>query len=271
MLTGAPHRDAEAGLYANQTASVNGDSGRLAREQAFHDRRFSVGTRDAADKYYVATRASESFYVNRVLAAPAGSRALEYGCGLGSHASDLADRGVRVDAVDLSPVAIEQAREEEAARGRTGVRFQVMDAHALSYDDQTFDLVCGSGILHHLELSRAFAELARVLKPGGRVVFLEPLGHNPAIRLYRRLTPRMRTSDEHPLLVQDLRLAEAYFQHVEARFFHLLSLASVPLRGTRLLEPALSVLERLDDGLLRALPAVRRYAWMTVLEARRSP
>src|SRR3546814_4334755 len=52
---------------------------------------------------------------------------------------------------------------------------------------------------------------SRVLRPGGRAVFIEPLGLNPAIELYRRFTPSARTPDEHPLLRRDFRRFDAAF------------------------------------------------------------
>ena len=73
-----------------------------------------------------------------------------------------------------------------------------MPAERLSYSDSVFDLAVGFAIIHHLDLKPALAELHRVLKPGGVAFFAEPLGTNPAIQLYRRLTPQFRTEDERP-------------------------------------------------------------------------
>lgn len=51
-------------------------------------------------------------------------------------------------------------------------------------------------MLHHLDLSYALPELRRILAPGGRILAVEALDYNPAIKLYRRLTPAMRTEWE---------------------------------------------------------------------------
>lgn len=89
--------------------------------------------------------------------------------------------------------------------------FQIMDAHHLEFSDDTFDIIFGTGILHHLDLETAVKEIFRVLKKDGEIVFLEPLGRNPVGRLIRRLTPEARTPDETPLDKQHFRILEQYF------------------------------------------------------------
>jgi len=242
---------------------------RLEREAAFHDRAFSEKTRAAAGKFYAVAQGSKQFYRDLLLRHGAGKRVLEYGCGTGSCAFDLARRGAAVAGIDIAPVAIELARERAAAEGLAGqVSFQVMDAESLEFSAGRFDLVCGSGILHHLDLERALGEIGRVLKPEGRAVFFEPLGHNPLINLYRWLTPRMRTPDEHPLRAGDLAVLGRFFARVEVRYFHLLSLAAVPLRALPGFGALLGALEALDHLRFR-IPRARRHAWIAVMELSR--
>lgn len=140
---------------------------------------------------------------------------LEYGCGTGSKAFALAHTGAHVVCIDISGVGVAEAT---ARAERDGVRadFVQMDAEALGYSFGAFDLVCGSGIFHHLDMERSLAEVRRVLKPEGTAVFYEPLGTNPIINLYRRLTPSMRTPDEHPLVPADFDLMRRHFREVES-------------------------------------------------------
>lgn len=144
-----------------------------------------------------------------------------------------------------------------------------MDGEHLEFDDAIFDLVCGSAILHHLQLDRAYAEIARVLRPGGLGVFVEALGHNPLINLYRRRTPEMRTIDEHPLRVSDLELASCYFSHASFEYFNLTTLAALPLRRQRVFPAVVDALECADQTLFRRIPYLRRHAWMVVLRLTR--
>jgi SAM-dependent methyltransferase len=242
-------------------------SDRLAREREFHDRAFADDTRGRVGRFYAVARRSQGFYEAQLRRRCAGAAVLEYGCGQGSSAYELAAAGARsVLGIDISPVAIEQARERaELAGCPASTRFEVMDAERLVPRDDTFDLCCGSAILHHLDLDRAFAELARTLRPAGSALFYEPLGHNPAINLYRRATPELRTTDEHPLRTQDLVRAARWFGRVEARYFHMTALAAAAAYGRAPFEPLLRGLEHVDRAVFRLLPAARRWAWVVVL------
>jgi hypothetical protein len=98
-------------------------------------------------------------------------------------------------------------------------------------------------------------------------VFLEPLGHNPLINLYRRLTPSMRTTDEHPLRMRDIARMRDSFGHVEVEFFGLLAPLTAFLGRSRPARAVASRLQRVDRWLL-ARPTLQRFAWMGVITAR---
>lgn len=239
---------------------------RLAREREFHDARFSgdEGSRPAG-RFYAINRASDQFFRDALDAVPKGSRVLDYGCGAGAYAAiHAAGAGHRVTAIDLSPVAIEQARRAaEAAGVADSIDFQVMDAEALELEPGTYDFVCGLGVIHHLNIESALREVARVMTPAGSALFVEPLGHNPVINLYRRRTPSQRTVDEHPLLMDDLPLFHQRFSRVDETYFHLLGLLALPLRKTRRFDEALRLLDSLDTVVFRT--PLRRFAWMVGL------
>ncbi|MHC5906468.1 class I SAM-dependent methyltransferase [Streptomyces sp. S6] len=105
----------------------------------------------------------------------AGGRALDLGCGPGRNARHLAAHGYRVDAVDLSPAAIEWAGER-AREAEVDVRFHLGDAFKLVGErpgaelSGPYDLVYDSGCFHHLPPHRRISYLRlldRVLAPGG--------------------------------------------------------------------------------------------------------
>ena len=139
---------------------------------------------------------------------------LDLGCGNGEQSLRFLANGARVSGIDISATYVETARAEARSRGFDEQRyyFNVMDAHHLQFPDDTFDLVTGRGILHHLDVEIALKEIGRVLKKGGRAVFLEPLAANPLLKLFRLLTPSARTEDERPLDTRDLRRIAANWQ-----------------------------------------------------------
>jgi ubiquinone/menaquinone biosynthesis C-methylase UbiE len=104
------------------------------------------------------------------------SSALDVGCGYGADVIELAGRlgpGGRAVGVDLSDAMITEARRRTAGIA-ADVGFQVADALALPFEDNSFDLARTETVLQHLaEPARAVSEMARVTRPGGRVGALE--------------------------------------------------------------------------------------------------
>jgi SAM-dependent methyltransferase len=140
-----------------------------------------------------------------------------------------------------------------------------MNAEKLELSEDGFDFVIGLGVLHHLDLAAALREIRRVLTPGGSGVFVEPMGHNPLINLYRGRTPDQRTSDEHPLLLSDIAMIGRSFHSCDASYFHLFGLLALPLARTRFIGPAVDGLDAFDQWAFRAIPYLRRHAWMVGL------
>ncbi|MDQ6846021.1 MAG: class I SAM-dependent methyltransferase [Candidatus Dormibacteraeota bacterium] len=98
-------------------------------------------------------------------------RVLDVGCGTGELALLAASRGLEAAGVDSAPRAIAIARTRAAARGLTGVRFEVGDALDLSFLNATFDTALDSGVFHVFsdqERARYVESIRRVLVPGGR-------------------------------------------------------------------------------------------------------
>jgi SAM-dependent methyltransferase len=242
------------------------DTDRYRREAEFHDRTFAEHSRSQLQRFYSITGASRGYYRRLITRDCATKSILEYGCGPGSYGFHLAEMGAHVTGIDISPVAISLARQTSVDRG-LDIEWRVMNAEALDLPDASFDLVCGSAILHHLDLSRAVPEVKRVLKPSGRAVFYEALGHNPIINWYRHRTPQLRSSDEHPLREHDLRLISRHFDSVTVRTFHLTTLAAVPLRKSRAFPKVVSLLDAFDRGVFRAIPMLRKHAWSCVIDA----
>ena len=248
-------------------ATPDTDASRYERERAFHDERFEDDDRPA-NRFYAIFEAPKQAFIERLDRVPADAVALDYGCGAtASSARRLARRGVKVTAIDLSPVAIDVARETAEREGVADrIDFRVMNAEQLEIDDDSLDFVCGTGVLHHMDLHTAYAELARVMRPDARAAFSEPLGYNPAINLYRRLTPAQRTPDEHPFVRADIELARTYFHEVGAEYFSLLSLAALPVRRLRESESVVARLDAADRALFGRFPRLGPLGWTALVE-----
>jgi ubiquinone/menaquinone biosynthesis C-methylase UbiE len=117
------------------------------------------------------------------------ARSLELGCGTGFFTLNLKLAGVIDEGhvTDLSPGMVEVARRNARGLGFE-IEGRVADAERLPYDDDSFDIVIGHAVLHHIpDLDATFREIVRVLKPGGRFVFAgEPTRHGDYIA--RRLS-----------------------------------------------------------------------------------
>lgn len=155
-----------------------------------------------------------------------GMRVLDLGCGKGFLAIALAHRGARVDAIDISPKSIELCRKRAINSGvGDAVTFHVMDCEQLDFPDETFDAVCGSFVLHHLDLKKIAREIERVTKPGCKSAFIETVGLNPLLMAARATLPgrfgieKASTDDEYPLNRERLAILSGNFRgHVTTRF-----------------------------------------------------
>ena len=191
---------------------------------------------------------------------------LELGCGTGRNAIDLAGKsGVNVIGIDVSSTAIEAAASQAKINRIDNVKFMVMNAECADFADNSFDIVYGMGVLHHLDIHKALGEIVRITRPDGSAIFIEPMGYNPLINLFRRLTPRLRVKEEHPFKRSDLSLFNDFFQEVNLKFFHLFVLLAVPFRNTVMFNVLLKYLNCLDNIILRLLPGLKLLFWQVVI------
>lgn len=241
---------------------------RLAAERAFHNAKFGgASEHDSSDAIYELPRVAYRYFEEQVRPRAKGAKVLEFGCGDSSYAVKLNQWGGTVTAIDISDEAIEETRKRVAEEGFLNATTLIrMNAEDLDFPDESFDLVIGRAILHHLDLEKAYAAIARVLKPGGTAIFLEPLAHNAAINLYRRMTPHLRTEDEHPLRMKEVRAARQHFGEVDVRFFTLLSMgALVAAKAPKLFEGLKNGLDKVDRGLFKVAPFTGRWAWTAAM------
>jgi ubiquinone/menaquinone biosynthesis C-methylase UbiE len=99
---------------------------------------------------------------------------LDVACGPGSVVRAFAGRVARAVGLDATPAMLEEARQAAAKASLRNVEWHQGDVYALPFGDQSFDIVSCRFAFHHLEQpARAFAEMVRVTRPGGRIVLCD--------------------------------------------------------------------------------------------------
>ena len=246
---------------------------RKREELTFHDAYRAddraVHAAQANAKYYAVAHATAQYVERWLEARVRGKVFLDYACGNGEMAMKAAQRGAALAiGLDISPVSVDLAGRTARAAGLESTTFFLQgDCEHTGLPDSCIDVMLCSGMLHHLDLSYAFPEIRRILKPGGVALAMEALNYNPLIRLYRMLTPQLRTDWEkrHILSLKHVRFARWFFDVRNIRYWHLFSLAAVPFRKTFVFPTVLGAATALDWLVLR-LPLLRLLAWMFSFE-----
>ena len=194
-----------------------------------------------------------------------GGRILEICCGVGELAIALARVFPRAEVIacDRYPNAGEAIREAAGHGGPSNLRYRCGDALNLrELENGSLDLVYGQATLHHLahDTTAVGEELSRVLKPGGRLVFIyEPLGHNPfwaMIRAYR--IARKNIGDESNLTIAQLEEVARPFSDCEVQPFNL---AAYPMKylGQVAGSSIINAVHRWDRAVMKRWP--RTIPW----------
>jgi|ERR1035437_3336489 ubiquinone/menaquinone biosynthesis C-methylase UbiE len=199
-----------------------------------------------------------------------GKTVLDFGCGAGENSVLIASHGGDVIGVDISPELIGIAEKRMKQRGLDRCRFMVGSAHGLPLPDSSVDVVFGMAILHHLDLKLASTEVFRVLRKGGRAIFMDPVRNSKMIRLLRDLVPYTSpdvSPNERPLTDGELTKFCREFSSVATRSFSLPFINLIEAFGLsgRLLDIAI----KFDGRLLRYFPFLNYYASVRVLEAKK--
>src|SRR5262245_1374001 len=207
-------------------------------------------------------------YCYYLLGDVSGCHVVDYGCGSGGNSLLLANRGAQVSGVDISPDLVSLARRRMQIKGRDdGAKLMVWCRYDLTFEDQSIDVVFCIAILHHLDLRKASQEVARVLRPGGRAIFQEPVRNSPVVRFVRSLIP-YRQPDispfERPLTDGELREFARPFSSFRQRAFLLPHVALGQLLPV--VSRKVDLLYRSDRAIMRRIPALAYYAGIRVLE-----
>ena len=205
-------------------------------------------------------------------------KVLDYGCGPADFGLWMACRGAEVTLLDLSPAAVELGLRRAAVSG-LAVRGVAADASKLEmFRDGEFDLVFACAALHHtLKYPGAAGELARVMRPGARLVLCETWGGNPILNAARRLHWSMAgvgNEDGEDILMSwtQLRSLDLFFEELRVEPLNLLAMGKRLLRGrfqNALARAVLFALEVTDRAILACIPPLRNWCGEAVITARK--
>lgn len=192
-----------------------------------------------------------------------GGRALEICSGGGRLAMGLAEAFPGAEVIGLDLYVPEGPEIDDAKTRLPGLSFVKGNAFNLSaYAADSFDLVFGQAALHHLahDAGGLCREVLRVLKPGGRLIFIfEPLGHNLAVAAIRamRMAAHELPDESNLFLSQFERMLGEGFSICEVHVFNLLGYPLKALSGR--FSGVVNLVEKLDALLFHRFPTLLRH------------
>ena len=201
---------------------------RVERERAYHNQE-----KDVSKKAFNFKKLFRNYFSNPSLIEMendlnkvkniSNKKVLDFGCGYGKDFDDLLLNDNELTGIDISELYIRHCTNycNKNFKDKKCSVF-AMDAHDLKFEDETFDLIIGRGILHHLDFNIALKGIKRVLKKDGEAYFQEPLGDNPLLKIFRIITPNLRTKDERPFYKKDLIKLERDF-NIEFKYYGMIS------------------------------------------------
>ena len=207
---------------------------------------------------------------------PGDQNLLDFGCGPGIYSLIFAKAGFHVSGFDISPNNIAIAEQLAAKYGLSEqVNFKIGAGERLEYDDNTFDVVVGIDILHHVDIKHSVSECLRVLKPGGCAIFKEPI-EVPVFdplrdsAFGRWLVPKNRslerhiTEDERKLTNQDLQTIRGLGALTTVKRFRLFSRLDAFNKKLATNGQA-SPIEKLDERVFKLLPFMKAFGGDVVI------
>ncbi len=208
-------------------------------------------------------------YILPIMGPLEGKRVLELGTGTGGTATMLAKQGASVVGIDLLPFRIDEAQERIHQHNvADDVDFVLMDATKLAFEDNTFDYVISKSVLVFTDHTHTAKECYRVLKPGGKAIFIENMRNHPVVWSYRKLFLKY-SRELHYFSISDINAIGNVFKEMEHREFHLLSLCAlfwqkvVPIPF--LYRLSLKIFKQIDEFLLRKIAFLKKHCWITAI------
>ena len=239
------------------------------REKEFHDKLQSKTKGRFENIFYRALYNINEDFFSYIEKKATQSQILDFGCGTGVFIErTIKYKPKKIVGIDISKVSIDKAKDKAKKLG-INADYYVDNCEATKFKGESFDIVYGTGILHHLEFNKCLDEIYRVLKPNGSLIFIEPLGTNPIINLYRKLTPNSRSKDEHPLIKKDFEYIKNKFVDTNIKYYGFLTLVFFPFYKLPDKSKFFKFLAKLDQILFK-FKIFKFLAWSVLITAKKN-
>jgi len=263
---------------------MNND-GIFLREESFHDN-WATSTPLAdvkVEEFFEVSTVPENRYMIVEMGDLKGKKILDLGTGLGEAAVYFALQGAEVVATDISGKMLELAKELAKSKG-TNIKTVKATSDKINLPDKSFDIIYTANLLHHVEIEPTIKEAKRLLKDNGRFFSWDPLAYNPLINIYRKKAMQVRTLDEHPLTINDVKLIKSHFKNTKIKTFWQTTLAIFLkyylidridpnkerywkriISNEKEIRGLYKFLERIDKLIFKIFPFTKWYSWSIVI------
>tara|TARA_B100000700_G_scaffold326993_1_gene440187 strand:+ start:1539 stop:2273 length:735 start_codon:yes stop_codon:yes gene_type:complete len=236
------------------------------REKEFHNKLHSSGAPRSENKFYLALHNLYKDFLNHLENFSPNKNVLDFGCGNGVYTEKVSKfKPLSITGIDISDEAIQVAKSKNS----NDINYIVENCESTKLESARFDIIFGVGILHHLNLKKSVNEVSRLLKVNGSIFFIEPLGTNPLINLYRKLTPNSRSEDEHPLTFKDIKYFKNLFSNVKIYYYGFFTLLFLPFYKSPI-DSKIFLFASSIDKVIFKIPFLKFLAWSVLIKAEKN-
>ena len=191
-----------------------------------------------------------------------GKRVLEPACGTGVMGCFLAKyEKCYVEGIDISPKGIQVANKRKKLLNLEGkINFSIQSFYHTNFPDNYFDLIIGNSLHHLHNYDLAGREMCRLIKKGGKAVFVEPYGHNYIfnfIREHNLFGAGGGSPNEYGnyFTKEKIKTLANYFSRTDCEEFRFFMIAVRSLKSLTLL----NIFDKIDSFIIKYIPCLKKY------------
>lgn len=255
-------------------------------EAEFHDKWAEIEDPEKIEVKLIneASTSPEMRFITKQIGNFNGKKILDVGCGLGEVSIYFALKGANVTALDISSGMLKKT-SQLAKLNEVKIKTHLATAEDFNFsDNEKFDVIYMGNCLHHANIDRSMKNVVSHLNKDGIFLSWDPIAYNPIINIYRLIATKVRTPDEHPLKLSDIKLIKNYFKFSETNYFWFTTLIIFVLMfivqfknpnkerfwktviyESKKWEWLYKPLERLDKIILKLFPPLKLLCWNVVI------